>query len=95
MFNDWAQKETSLKLQRIKNIRKQRPNLKNLSRGLNPPKPGFNSTLAYILKHLIQFKVEPTIIKPRLKFKPPLKFFKFGLGQFKFLTVVFVILFCE
>ena len=27
---------------------------------------------------MIQFYVEPTIFKPRLKFKPPLKFFKFG-----------------
>ena len=30
-------------------------NLKNLSRGLNPPKPGLNLVPAYILKHLIQF----------------------------------------
>ena len=28
---------------------------------------------------------EPTIIKPRLKFKPPLKFFKFGHSNFAFL----------
>ena len=28
--------------------------------------------------------MEPTIFKPRLKFKPPLKFFKFGHGFYKF-----------
>jgi len=31
------------------------------------------------LKQWIQFLVEPTIFEPRLKFKPRLKFFKFGL----------------
>ena len=42
------------------------------------------------MKKLIQFIVEPTIFGPRLKFKPQLKFFKFGLWlniglrQFKF-----------
>ena len=41
-------------------------------------KSGLNLAPAYILKHLIQFKVEPTIFKPRLKFKPPLRFNKFG-----------------
>ena len=32
----------------------------------------------------MQFKVEPTIFELQLKSKPRLKFFKFGLGIFKF-----------
>ena len=50
----------------------------NLSRGLNLPKTGFNRAPAEILKNLIQFLVELAIFEPRLKFKPRLKFFKFG-----------------
>ena len=54
------------------------PNLMTLSR-LNLPKTGFNWAPAKILTNLIHFYVEPTIFESRLKLKPRLKFFKFGL----------------
>ena len=55
------------------------PNLMNLSRGLNPPKTSFHSRQKLKLKNWIQFLVEPSIFERPLKFKPPLKFIKFGL----------------
>ena len=56
----------------------QRWNLKNLSRGLNSPKSAETRFKFSAGLNLETFDMEPTIFKPRLKFKPPLKFFKFG-----------------
>jgi len=42
-------------------------------------KTGSNWAPAQILKHWIQFHVEPTMFEPRLKFETRLKFFKSGL----------------
>ena len=57
---------------------KPRWNLKNLSRGLNSTKSAKTRFKFSAGLNLETFDMEPTIIKPRLKFKPPLKFFKFG-----------------
>ena len=56
----------------------QRWNLKNLSRGLNSPKSAKTRFKFSAGLNLETFDMEPTIFKPRLKFKTPLKFFKFG-----------------
>ena len=77
-----------VQLKIIVNIKKQCPNLMNLSHVSNPPKTGFNWSPAQMLKNLIQFQVEPTIFEQRVKFKPRLKFFKSGLWQHKFQTIV-------
>ena len=45
---------------------------------------------AWILTHLIQFWVEPTIFEPRLNFKPRLKFFKFDLWSHLFFNSFFI-----
>jgi len=50
-----------------------------LSRGLNPPKTGFNFPPKIGIENWIQFLVEPNIFERPLKFKPPLKFIEFGL----------------
>ena len=52
----------------------------NLSRGLNPPKTGFNFAPKFKFNNWIQFLVELNIFERPLKFKPPLKFIKFGLS---------------
>ena len=41
-------------------------------------KTRFKLSAGLNLDTILSGKVEPTIFKPRLKFKPPLKFFKFG-----------------
>ena len=47
---------------------------------LKSTKNGFQLSDRFNLETLITiFDVEPTIFEPRLKFKPRLKFFKFGL----------------
>ena len=51
----------------------------NLSRVSKALKTGFKWAPALILENLIQIYVEQTKFEPRLKFKPWLKFFKFGL----------------
>ena len=56
----------------------QRWNLKNLSRGLNPPKSAKTRFKFSAGLNLETFDTILTIFKPRFKFKPPLKFFKFG-----------------
>ena len=55
-------------------------NLKNLSRGLNPPKSAKTRFKWSAGLNLETFDtiLSGIIFKPRLKFKPPLKFFKFG-----------------
>ena len=51
----------------------------NLSRGLNPPKTGFNFAPKIEIEKLDTIFMDPSIFERTLKFKPPLKFFKFGL----------------
>ena len=51
----------------------------NLSRGLNPPKTGFNFAPKIEIEKFNTILVEPNIFERPLKFKPPLKFIKFGL----------------
>ena len=46
---------------------------------LKSAKNRFQLSAGFNLEKLKQFKVEPTIFEPCLKFKPWLKFFKFGL----------------
>ena len=57
------------------------PNLMNLSRVSNPPKNLFQLSVGLNLEKLNTILSEITIFEPRLKFKPQLKFFKFGLRQ--------------
>ena len=66
------------------NLLFQRPNFINLSRVSNPPVTGVNGAPFWILKHFIQFHVEPTIFLLHLKFRPRLKFLKFGLRSLKY-----------
>ena len=64
---------------------KLRWNLKNLNRGLNPPKPRFKFSAGLNLETFNTILSGINHIKPRLKFKPPLKFFKFGHRRSKFM----------
>ena len=65
------------------------PNLMNLSRGLNPPKTGFHFALKFEIENWIQFLVEPSLFERPVKFKPPLKFIKFGLQICEYIARVF------
>ena len=51
-----------------------RPNLKNLNLVAELPKTSSYWARAQILKHWIQYQMEPTMFMPRHKFKPFLKF---------------------
>ena len=50
---------------------------------LKSPKNRFQLSAGLNLENGIQSKVEPTIFEPQLKFKPRLKFLKFGLRLLK------------